>query len=73
MAFHILQQGYARGILKPGNMIIEATSGNTGIALAMIGAVKGYQVILVMPECVSIERQRILEAFGAKSDNNTRM
>jgi len=55
-----------RGILKPGSTIIEATSGNTGIGLAMVGAVKGYQVILVMSENMSNERRMILESFGAK-------
>jgi cysteine synthase B len=53
------------GLLKKGKTIIEPTSGNTGIALAMIGAAKGYDVRLFMPECVSVERQRTLEAYGA--------
>jgi len=57
-----------RGILKPGSTIIEATSGNTGIGLAMVGAVKGYQVILVMSENMSAERRMILESFGAKTE-----
>ena len=57
-----------RGILKPGSTIIEATSGNTGIGLAMVGAVKGYQVILVMSENMSAERIMILESFGAKTE-----
>ena len=57
-----------RGILEPGSTIIEATSGNTGIGLAMVGAVKGYQVILVMSENMSAERRMILESFGAKTE-----
>ena len=57
-----------RGTLKPGSTIIEATSGNTGIGLAMVGAVKGYQVILVMSENMSAERRMMLESFGAKTE-----
>lgn len=54
------------GILTPGKTIVEPTSGNTGISLAMIGAVKGYEVVLVMPDTMSIERQQIMKAYGAK-------
>jgi S-sulfo-L-cysteine synthase (O-acetyl-L-serine-dependent) len=64
-ALSMIQQGEQTGELTHDKTIVEATSGNMGIALAMIGAVKGYHVKLFMPECVSQERRRILEAFGA--------
>ena len=65
-ACYMIQRAEKTGELTPGKTILEATSGNTGIALAMIGAAKGYPVKLVIPGCVSAERARILEAFGAE-------
>ena len=67
-ALSMLQQAELRGEIKPGDRLIEATSGNTGIGLALVGAVKGYNVVLVMSENMSIERRRILESFGAKTE-----
>jgi cysteine synthase B len=65
-AFNMIQDGLASGRLRPGKTILDSTSGNTGIALAMCGAVLGYPVELVMPENVSIERKKIISAYGAK-------
>ena len=56
----------AAGVLEPGGTIVEATSGNTGIALAMVGAARGYDVVLTMPETMSKERRALLRAFGAE-------
>ena len=61
----MIEAAEAEGRLKPGGTIIEPTSGNTGIGLAMAGAVKGYRVILVMPDSMSIERRRLMTAYGA--------
>jgi len=65
-AYYMIKKAEESGELTKNKIILEPTSGNTGIALAMIGAAKGYQVRLFMPECVSTERQRILEAFNAE-------
>ncbi|MCK4995603.1 MAG: cysteine synthase family protein [Thermoplasmatales archaeon] len=65
-AYYMIKKAEESGELTCDKIILEPTSGNTGIALAMIGAAKGYNVKLVMPDCVSIERRRILEAFGAE-------
>jgi len=64
-AYYMIKKAEETGQLTKGKIILEPTSGNTGIALAMIGAAKGYRVKLCMPECVSTERQRILQALGA--------
>jgi cysteine synthase B len=66
-AWRMVRAAEAAGELRPGRTIIEPTSGNTGIALAMIGAARGYRVVLCMPECVSVERRHILQAFGAET------
>ena len=65
-AYWMIKKAEETGELRQGKIILEPTSGNTGIALAMIGAAKGYKVKLCMPECVSTERQRILEALSAE-------
>lgn len=65
-ALSMIRQAEARGMLRPGDTLIEATSGNTGIALAMIAATKGYRMILIMPENQSEERRAAMRAYGAE-------
>ena len=62
----MIQHAESRGEISPGDTLIEATSGNTGIALAMVAAIKGYRMLLVMPEHMSIERRALMRAYGAK-------
>jgi len=65
-AYSMMRRAAERGELKPGDTLIEATSGNTGIALAMVAATQGYRMILIMPEHLSLERRAVMRAFGAE-------
>jgi len=66
IALSMIEEAEKQGILKQDSIIVEPTSGNTGIGLAMVAAVKGYELILVMPESMSVERRKIMAAYGAK-------
>ena len=68
IALAMVEEAERSGVLKPGGTIVEPTSGNTGIGLAMVAAVKGYTLILVMPDSMSIERRRLMLAYGARFD-----
>jgi cysteine synthase A len=68
IALAMVEDAETRGALQPGGTIVEPTSGNTGIGLAMVAAVKGYKLVLVMPESMSIERRRLMLAYGASFD-----
>jgi cysteine synthase len=67
IAVSMVEAAEADGELQPGGTIVEPTSGNTGIGLAMVAAVKGYRLILVMPDSMSVERRRLMLAYGASS------
>ena len=66
IALAMIEDAEKRGILKPGATIIEPTSGNTGVGLALVSAVKGYRLILTMPETMSVERRNLVKAYGAE-------
>lgn len=66
IALSMIESAEASGALKPGSTIVEPTSGNTGVGLAMVAAVKGYPLVLVMPESMSVERRRLMLAYGAR-------
>src|SRR5690554_788061 len=66
IALKMIEKAEENKEINPGDTIIEPTSGNTGIGIAMVGAAKGYKVIIIMPETMSVERRKIMKAYGAK-------
>ncbi len=66
IALSMIEKAERDGLLQPGSTIVEATSGNTGIGLSWVGAAKGYKVVIVMPETMSVERRKIIQAYGAE-------
>ena len=66
IALNIIETAEREGQLKPGDTIIEATSGNTGVGLSLVGAAKGYKVITIMPDSMSIERRQLMAAYGTE-------
>jgi cysteine synthase len=66
LALGIILDAEARGLLKPGDTVVEATSGNTGVALAMVCAARGYRFVATMSETFSVERRKLMRAYGAK-------
>ncbi|MFC5269447.1 cysteine synthase A [Adhaeribacter terreus] len=72
IALAMVEDAEKKGILKPGSIIIEPTSGNTGVGMAMVAAVKGYELIVVMPESMSVERRKLMQAYGAKLELTAR-
>ena len=71
MALHMVRRAYATGALEPGEPIVEATSGNTGISFAAIGRALGHQVTLFMPDWLSLERRALIGSFGAEIESPT--